>query len=76
MAEDVFKPGDSVPRSGIYQVVHYQHRMPHEAVVTERQMFPVCRVCGARVRYKLARGADPIDDDRDFTAAAGGISGR
>jgi hypothetical protein len=74
MAEEVFKPGDKVPRSGIYQVTHYQHRIPHEAVVTAMQPFPVCRICGARVRYRLARGAEPIERDRDFSdsKAAGG----
>jgi len=70
MAEKAsFKPGDKVPQSGIYQVAHYQHRMPHEAVITDQHPFPTCRVCGARVRYKLSRGADPIEDDRDFGAA-------
>jgi len=76
MAEDVFKPGDSVPRSGIYKVMHYQHRMPHDTVVTDHHPFPMCRVCGARVRYKLARGAEPIEEDRDFSDAGKAAGGR
>jgi hypothetical protein len=68
MAEESFRPGDAVPRSGIYKVTHYQHRRPHEAVITERDRFPQCRACGARVLYSLVRGADAIEADRDFNA--------
>ena len=70
MTEEVFKPGDAVPRGGIYNVVHYQHRMPHDAVLTDAQPFPLCHVCGARVRYRLVRSGEPIEDDHDFKAGA------
>jgi hypothetical protein len=66
MADETFRPGETVPRSGIYKVTHYQHRRPHEVVITARDRFPQCRVCGARVLYGLLRCAEAIDADRDF----------
>lgn len=66
MAEQEFRPGDDVPLSGIYLVSHQAHREAHEAVVLQRGVFPNCRECGARVRYRLLRSAAPLDADTDF----------
>lgn len=68
MVEDVYRPGEQVPQAGIYQVTHYQHRLPHEAVIKPGQVFPHCRVCGGHVRFRLMRSASPIEVDRDFDA--------
>jgi len=78
MADDVYRPGEQVPHAGIYQVTHYQHRLPHEAVIKPSQAFPNCRVCGRQVRFRQMRSASPIELDRDFEAgeAAPGAAGR
>lgn len=68
MAERVYRPGDDVPRSGIYLVRHNGHRGEHDALLTVDKPFPRCRVCGDEVSYRLLRGASPNESDQDFTA--------
>ena len=50
-----FKPGDTVPTSGIYRVEHNAHRLMHEATLVEDSVFPQCRHCGTAVRFQLLR---------------------
>lgn len=66
MAEQEFRPGQQVPLSGIYLVSHHDHREAHEAVVLEGGVFPNCRECDTKVRYRLLRSAVPLDGDSDF----------
>ena len=66
MAEQVYKPGEKPPLAGIYQVIHYRHRLYHEVTILDGQEFPVCRSCGERVRFRLVRNAAPVEEDRDF----------
>ncbi len=68
--EQVYKPGDEVPESGIYQVMHYQHRLYHEAVLVGGSRFPECQQCEQRVRFRLVGTAAHIEDDRDFRKRA------
>lgn len=44
-------PGEFCRTSGVYKVVHYQHRLPHHVTVNETEPFPVCRKCQSKVRY-------------------------
>ena len=69
MAEQVYRPGDTVPRSGIYLVVHDQHRREHEAVVLDGAPFPECKHCGQDVSFRLLRSAAPIENDHDFSGS-------
>jgi len=55
MAEK-FKTGDLVPQSGIYQVIHGEHRLPHEVTLLRANPFPPCAKCGNKVTFKLLRG--------------------
>jgi hypothetical protein len=48
-------PGDKVPFSGIYAIEHDEHRLMHQATLEKGALFPLCRTCGARVRFKLVR---------------------
>jgi hypothetical protein len=66
MAEQVFKPGEMVPKSGLYLVVHGGHRADHEATLFQGEQFPGCGQCEKAVRFRLLRGATPISDDTDF----------
>lgn len=50
-----FKPGESVPRSGVYRVYHDEHRLMHEATLLTRHPFPCCRRCSHQVRFELVR---------------------
>ena len=71
MAAQVYKPGESVPESGVYRVVHGQHRSDHEATLFSGEQFAGCAVCGQNVRFELLRKAVPIRQDRDFKQGAG-----
>jgi hypothetical protein len=65
----IFLPGEPVPETGIYEVIHDQaHRTAHEVVMHGQDLFPACDQCDARVRFKLIRTAPYIFDDEDFVA--------
>ena len=66
MDDQIFKPGDHAPETGIYEVRHYQHRFSHEATVLVREVFPLCRLCGGRASFRLLRSADRLKSDIDF----------
>ena len=51
-----FKTGQVVPQSGIYRVVHSEHRLPHEVTLLRADSFPPCSKCGVNVKFKLLRG--------------------
>ena len=76
MAENVFKPGEKAPQSGIYKVLHYQHRLYHEVTILAGQSLPACRHCGQEVRFQLVSSAVPVEDDADFHASPGGSGKR
>ncbi len=61
-----FKPGQKVPSSGVYRVLHKDHRDEHEATLREGEFFPNCTICDQGVRFHLVQSADLIDQDRDF----------
>jgi hypothetical protein len=50
-----YRPGDIVPESGIYRVMHESHRLMHEATLLEGQRFPICKQCKYSVRFELRR---------------------
>ncbi|HEV2961934.1 MAG TPA: hypothetical protein VG649_08940 [Candidatus Angelobacter sp.] len=64
--EKTYRSGEQVPSTGLYRVSHYQHRMPHDAVLRRGEVFPACNKCGERVTFKLSANAEPISNDQDF----------
>ena len=70
-AEQVFQPGQTVPESGVYTVLHRHHREKHSATIFKGDRFPRCARCGNEVRFMLARSAALITEDADFPSAAG-----
>jgi hypothetical protein len=48
-----YKPGQVVPKAGVYRVIHSAHRAPHEASLKANETFPSCRQCGEAVRFTL-----------------------
>ena len=52
----IYKTGDEVPSSGIYQVLHKEHRLPCEVTLVGGEPFPPCSKCGMIVTFKLLRG--------------------
>jgi hypothetical protein len=44
--------GQYVPESGIYRVVHAEHRLPHEVTLLKDQQFPRCCKCAEQVKFQ------------------------
>jgi len=61
-----FVPGAIAPRSGVYRVHHYAHRMPHLVTITAGAVLPECKRCGDKVRFAPMIAAEPIEVDVDF----------
>jgi hypothetical protein len=53
-----FKPGEAVPRDGIYRVLHKNHREAHLNELRRGDTFPPCRQCGQEVRFEAAPETD------------------
>jgi hypothetical protein len=62
----LFRAGDSVKIKGIYRVVHYAHRLPHETAILVLKRFPKCNQCGDAVRYQLVRSVGELLKDYNF----------
>lgn len=66
MNEEVFRPGDRVPCSGVFRVEHREHRESHEATLAVGGRFPRCSVCADGVQFRLVREAADLKSDDDF----------
>jgi hypothetical protein len=61
----VLAPGELVEQSGIYEICHQDE--PRASVILMRHtIFPYCRRCGERVRYKILELIPHISEDPDF----------
>jgi hypothetical protein len=52
---DDLLPGALCNHSGVYQVIHNAHRLPHKVLLRARDLFPRCKVCGDAVRFRLLK---------------------
>lgn len=63
---DEYKPGDKVPKSGIYKVTHDRnHASPHEVTCVFGKVFPPCRGC-QHPRFELVRAAQHVETNEWF----------
>ena len=58
-----FKPGERVPKSGIYDVIHDKldgedHAQPHQVTAIAGTVFPACRGCKGSVTFRLYQAAE------------------
>jgi hypothetical protein len=63
-----YKPGDGVPITGVYRVIHdsaHTTQQP-ERVIENVGRFPKCKHCGDRVRFELVKAVLWIRKDQDF----------
>ena len=61
-----YKPGQTVPQSGIYQVTHTNGTYaPHEVTCIEGKIFPPAKD-GSHPRFKLVRAAKHVTDHPNF----------
>jgi YjzC-like protein len=69
MEMDEFKPGDKVPRSGIYKVVHQGgHQDEHEVTAVKGDTLPLCKLCGDHPRFTLVTAAHHVQNHEHFKA--------
>ena len=60
-----FAAGETIERSGLYEICHYDE--PRTMVVLlHNGVFPFCRQCGEKVRYRLLQAVPHISEDPDF----------
>ncbi len=69
-ARESYRSGEVAEQSGVYNVLHEEHRTQHLATIFKGQRFPACARCGDRVRFVLVRPAALIDEDTDFRQSA------
>jgi hypothetical protein len=63
---DIFEPGEKVPRSGIYRVVHDpEHQQEHEVTCVFGKRFPPCHGC-KHPRFVLVKAAQHIEQNEHF----------
>jgi len=60
----LYKSSDTIPASGIYLVIHAQHRLPHEVTLIAGQIFPPCAKCHEEVRFQLVRDLPHLARER------------
>jgi CheY-like chemotaxis protein len=56
--ETRYRPGELVPETGVYRVLHSRHRSPHESTLCEGETFPTCKKCREDVRFELVISTD------------------
>jgi len=61
-----FNTGETVPESGIYRVLHGEHRLPHEVTLLAGQIFPRCSKCKDSVHFEVVRHAAHIQAQPGF----------
>ena len=51
------RTGCSISESGVYRVIHAEHRLPREITLIKDQSFPRCSKCAEPVYFELVRSA-------------------
>jgi len=63
--------GDPIAQPGLYAVYHGNaHRPDHEVVIRgDEGVFPICKICGRQVEFRLRHPASHVYLDKDFRPA-------
>ena len=59
-----FQTGDVVPETGIYEIVHSPHRLPHQAVLLKDERFPRCAKCDTAVSFEWVSAVERPPGER------------
>ncbi len=62
----IYRVGELIPATGIYEVTHDLHRACHDLTLRLGEKFPPCSRCGEHVYFKLQQAAPEIEADRNF----------
>jgi len=58
---NTYWPGEKVPSSGVYRVVHTNnHTAAHDVTIARQSEFPLCNECGSRVYFILTKRGENI----------------
>jgi hypothetical protein len=71
MTLTIYGPGDAVPHSGIYAVLHGKPHTQYASLFVDNGTFPRCNVCGAQVTFRLIQAVGNILQEPDFSSPAG-----
>lgn len=73
---EYLRPGESVPKSGVYRVSHPKEcdHLEHHVICIRKDVFPLCRSCGDRANFSLVRYAPDAATHEDFKPVSGGAS--
>lgn len=68
-----FRPGEKVPTSGVYSVIHdkvdgHDHTEVHQLALTAGTEFPSCKVCRGWARFRLHHAVEPAGAHPDFAS--------
>jgi hypothetical protein len=67
MSTNTYWPGETVPESGVYSVIHTNnHAQPHDVIILGKGVFPRCNECGDRVYFTLTKAAQNIAANLHF----------
>jgi hypothetical protein len=55
-----YRTGLEIPHSGIYLVMHKEHRLPHEVTLLKGEQFPPCAQCSKAVQFELLMGVSDL----------------
>jgi hypothetical protein len=55
-----YRTGQKIPQSGIYKVIHSEHRLPHDVTLISGEVFPRCASCGNHVQFELVQAAAAV----------------
>ncbi|HET7749785.1 MAG TPA: hypothetical protein VFK81_10420 [Terriglobales bacterium] len=61
--DQMYRTDEIIPHSGIYRVLHRQHRLPHEVTLLRDQQFPRCAKCATAVSFELVQAAQVEQED-------------
>lgn len=55
-----YNTGHRIPQSGMYRVLHSEHRLPHDVTLLTGEYFAQCARCGNDLQFELVRAAPDI----------------
>jgi hypothetical protein len=65
--QEIYRPGDKVPHTGIYDVSHGSFHAPrHQVTCVGGGHFPTCKHCGHAARFQLNVVAVMVEQDNNF----------
>lgn len=60
------RTGEPITASGIYRVVHREHRLPHEVTLLRGEEFPKCSRCLDAVIFELVRAVTFTEESLEY----------